>query len=335
MSYSKLGIINLMLSKIGDARVEDITEDTEQRIAATDVWDYILDEVMGDVCPPFSRFRVRMLRMDVIPAFGFSYAYAIPDGFLKFVKPAKDRPSIYPNTLDPDAYPHIIQSLMVPSGLEKITNGAFTGAATNWTLGAQWSYGTNNVSKVAGGVSTLSQDASDMVSIPVIDETYLLSLDVDGLDGGNLIPTLGGAVGMPIGQDGVGIEQYITAIDATGLILTPSASGVVCDVDNASVLKCSEILAMYIDYADSDEQPMYVNMIRKVTDVTRFTPQFINALAFRGAAELALKITEGMAKYQAMMNLYGTAKAKAMAEAQSMENVKGETGASSWEDAGR
>ena len=335
MAYTKLSIINLMLSKIGDARVEVMTEDTEQRISATNIWDFILDEVLEDVSPHFARYRVRILRLDVAPAFGFSYAYAIPNGFLKFVKSNKDRPSLYPNTLDPDAYPHVIQSIMIPSGLDKITNGAFTGAATSWTLGAQWAYGGNKVTKVAGEITTLSQAAVDMVSVPVADETYLLSLDVDDLDGGNLIPTLGGAVGMPIGVNGAGIEQYITAVDATGLTLTPSASGVVCSIDNVSILKCPEVMALYIDYADSDEQPAYINMIRKMTDVARFTPQFVNALAFRGAAELALRLTEGMPKYKAMMTLYDTAKSRAIAEAQSMENVAGETGASSWEDAGR
>src|SRR3989304_9908935 len=218
MAYSKLSIANLMLSKIGDARITTLGEDTEQYSAFNIIWEPILDEVLADISPHFARFRIRMLRLDVAPAFGFTYAYSIPNGFLKFVKSQKDRANIYPNTLDPDAYPHVIQSLLIPSGLEKLDNGSFA-SDTIWPKGTEWTIGGGKATKASGGISTLSQDASDMISVPVVDETYLLSLDIDGLSGGNLIPTLGGAVGMPIGVDGEGIEQYITAVDATGLIL--------------------------------------------------------------------------------------------------------------------
>ena len=335
MGYSKLGIINLALAKIGDARVEVITEDTEQRITATDAWEYIRDEVLEARPWHFAKTRSRLIRIDANPSYDFNFVYSLPDGFLKFIPNKIGLPSIYPNTRKGDAYPHIVHSILMPSGLDLISNGSFSGSATGWTLGAQWAYGSNKVTKSPGGVSTLSQAAGDMVSIPVAEETYLLSIDMSGISGENFIPSLGGVAGSPIGVDGVGMLQHITPADATGLVITPSAYGAIGSVDNVTLFKCSSLLVMSIDYEDSDDYPLYAEYIRRIIDPSKYSPSFVSALAFRLAAEMSLRLTEGITKYNSMMTLYEHALIRADATSQSMDSLEGETGASSWEDAGR
>lgn len=338
VNYSKLGIMNMAVGKLGSKRIiASLTENTDERIAATTVWDYILDEVLEAKGWHFAKTRTRIHRVDVIPAFGFSFAYIIPDDFLKFLYPKPDYPAIYPSTYDSTVLAHAVESMLIPDGLEKVTNGTFTGAATGWTLGAQWAYGSNKVAKVVGGVTTLSQLAAGMVSAPVADEIYLLDFEVSGLSGGSIIPSIGGTAGTPVSEDGDdNTSQHIQAINATGaLIFTPSASGVVCSIDNVSVLKCLDKLALLIDYEDSDDYPLYIGYIRRVIDPTRYSATFVKALAFRLAAEMALKLTEGMAKYNANIQLYGRSLAEAEAVTQSMDSIPNETGSTDWVDAGR
>ena len=335
MSYSKLGIINLALSKIGDARVEGLTEDTEQRITATDAWEYIRDEVLEAKPWHFAKTRSRLIRIDADPSYDFNFVYSLPDGFLKFVPTKLGLPSIYPNMGNGDAYPHVVHSILMPSGLDLISNGSFTGAATSWTLGTLWTYGSNKVTKAAGGVGTLSQAAADMVSVPVAEETYLLSIDMSGISGENFTPSLGAVAGAPIGVDGVGMLQHITPADATGLVITPSAYGAIGSVDNVSLFKCSSLLVMSIDYEDSDDYPLYAEYVRRIIDPSKYSPSFVSALAFRLAAEMTLRLTEGMAKYNAMMGLYVGALTKAEAVTRSMDSLDDEVGSTSWVDAGR
>lgn len=340
MAYSKIGIVNLGLNKIGVKKITDnsslIAETTDQAKAVNVVWDYILDEVLEARPWHFAKIRARLHRLDVTPAFEFDYAYGLPTDFLRFIYPKPDYPAIYPGTTALNSYQHVVESILVPDGLEKITNGSFTGNANSWTLGAQWTYGTNKVTKAAGGVSTLSQAVASMVSAPVADETYLLELDAEDLDGGSILPSVGGGYGTLISQEGTDLQQYIQAINATGdFTLTPSLSGVTLSIDNVSLLKCVDRLSLLIDYEDSDDNPLDIGYIRRVIDPTKYSPSFVSALAFRLAAELALMLTEGKEKYNSMMNLYGNALIRADSITQSLDSVPYETGSEDWENAGR
>ncbi len=338
MAYSKIGIMNLALGKIGHSTaIATLTEDTEYRIACTTVWDYILDEVLEARPWHFAKTRSRIHRVDVIPAFGFDYAYILPDNFLRLIYPKPDYPAIYPGGSSYNAYDHVIESLLIPDGLEKVTNGAFTGAATSWTLGTGWAYGTNNVAKVVGAVNTLSQVVASMVTAPVVDEIYLLDLDISSLAGGSLLPSIGGGVGTPIAYDGdTNTSQHIQAINITGaLTFTPSASAVVCTIDNVSLMKCLDRLALLIDYEDTDDNPLYIGFIRRIIDPTRYSPSFVSCLAFRLGAEVSLTLTEGQQKYNTMIGLYEKALIRADSVTQSMDSVPNEVGSEDWLTAGR
>ena len=338
MAYSKIGIMNLALGKIGHSTpIANLTEDTEYRIAFTTVWDYILDEVLEARSWHFAKTRARIHRSDVIPAFDFDYAYILPDNFLRLIYPKPDYPAIYPGGSSYNAYDHVIESILVPDGLEKVTNGTFTGAATSWPLGTGWAYGTNNVSKVAGAVNTLSQVTASMVTAPVVDEICLLDLDISSLSGGSLLPSVGGGVGTPISYDGdTNTSQHIQAINITGaLAFTPSASAVVCTIDNISLMKCLDRTALLIDYEDTDDNPLYIGYIRRIIDPTRYSPSFVSCLAFRLAAEVSLRITEGQQKYNTMIGLYEKALIRADSVTQSMDSVPNETGSDDWKNAGR
>lgn len=174
-----------------------------------------------------------------------------------------------------------------------------------------------------------------MVSAPVVDELYLLEFEVTAIAGGYLTPSVGGMNGNPVGEVGIH-QQYITASSATsGVILTPSDAGLTCTIDNISLLKVADRLCILIDYEDSEDDPLYMSFIKRVTDPTKYSPSFINALAFRLAAELSINRTESQNKYAAMMQMYEGALIRAEGVNQSLDYLDSEQGSDDWESAGR
>lgn len=85
----------------------------------------------------------------------------------------------------------------------------------------------------------------------------------------------------------------------------------------------------------TDGYNIYLTYVKKVTDVARYTPSFINALTYRLAAEFALSITESGGKYEAMIKLYEKAKKKAKAQSLTQDYLADEKGKSDWVNAGR
>jgi hypothetical protein len=70
-------------------------------------------------------------------------------------------------------------------GTEKLTNGTFTGSATGWTLGTDWSYGTNVATR--GGTGTndtaLAQTSANMATPLIVGDWYILSYSVSNISG--------------------------------------------------------------------------------------------------------------------------------------------------------
>jgi hypothetical protein len=122
------------------------------------------------------------------------------------------------------------------TGPEKITNGAM-GAATGWTLGADWSIGGGVATKAAGGASTLSQASADMVTPLVVGELYRLAYTLDTtVTTGGLTPSAGGWTGTNQTADGTYIEWF-RASSTAALTFTPGAAALTCTVNNVSLKK--------------------------------------------------------------------------------------------------
>jgi hypothetical protein len=85
----------------------------------------------------------------------------------------------------------------------------------------------------------------------------------------------------------------------------------------------------------TEDYDIFLTYVRKVVDPAKYYPSFINALAFRLAAELALTITESGSKYEAMTNLYIKALKKAKAASRAQDYIEDEKGSDSYETAGR
>lgn len=95
-----------------------------------------------------------------------------------------------------------------------------------------------------------------------------------------------------------------------------------------------DTVCLFTDYSN-DSYDLYLTYIKDVTDPTKYTARFVNALAFRWAAELALPRTEDYKKYDRMMELYRIALNDASALEQMLDFFEDEFGSEDWISAGR
>ncbi len=86
---------------------------------------------------------------------------------------------------------------------------------------------------------------------------------------------------------------------------------------------------------DNSDYDLYINYIKKETNPTRFSAQFISALSWRLALELSIIRTENKAKISFCEAKYKEALIGADSLNQSMDSIDEETGGDSWETAGR
>ena len=81
--------------------------------------------------------------------------------------------------------------------------------------------------------------------------------------------------------------------------------------------------------------PAAITYIQLITDYSQLMPGFVNALAYRLAAELAIAITEDQNKWQSMTEAYRDALNSSEAQNETMDFENNEDGSSSWLVAGR
>lgn len=93
-------------------------------------------------------------------------------------------------------------------------------------------------------------------------------------------------------------------------------------------------LCLFTNY-DNSTADLYLTYIRRVVNPERYSPSFINALAFRLAAEFALGLVKGQMLFDRMMDLYAVALTRAEAVTQSFDELPDEKGSRAWELAGR
>lgn len=113
--------------------------------------------------------------------------------------------------------------------------GAFTGAATGWTLGAGWAYGTNNIAKTAGA-GTAADDTFAATAGRIYDVTYTIAGWATAANRG-LKCTCGGVDGTTRTADGT-YTDTITATGTGGVLFTPTgtdAANVACTLDSVTV----------------------------------------------------------------------------------------------------
>ncbi len=81
------------------------------------------------------------------------------------------------------------------SGTQNTSNPLFTGSAADWTLGANWSYGSDKVTHSAGSDATLSQVVGDQ-QIPIISGgLYRVTMIIVDYSAGSIRMELGGGSG--------------------------------------------------------------------------------------------------------------------------------------------
>lgn len=123
--------------------------------------------------------------------------------------------------------------------------GAFTGAATNWTLGTGWAYATNNVAKNGDGTGTAAHDNFACV----IGRTYKLTYTISSWTVGTVTPSMGGVTGTAVGADGT-YTEYFTATAVTGLAFTPTNTARFV-LDTVTII-CQDVFVTYCTQAWKD-----------------------------------------------------------------------------------
>ena len=86
-----------------------------------------------------------------------------------------------------------------------ISNGTFTGAATSWTLGAGWAYGTNNVAHTPGSTATAAQNFTATSGV-----LYRVTFTLTGT-AGTVTPSIGAVNGTAAAGAAATYTQYIVA----------------------------------------------------------------------------------------------------------------------------
>lgn len=130
-------------------------------------------------------------------------------------------------------------SLFGSLGTEKVTDGAFP-SASNWTLGATWSFDATNLEiDHTSGTGLLEQDVS-----AVAGEVYYVSFEIKNATTGTVTVAVGGASGTAISANGIS-QATLTATTTGNLTFTPT-SGFDGSIDNVSVKKLNSTGNMYV-----------------------------------------------------------------------------------------
>ena len=88
MNYSQASISNLALGRIGArGQIVDINENSANAVKCLNVWDAVFAEVLSERDWKFAKTRVQLQLSPVTPLYTFRYAWALPQDFLRFVRP--------------------------------------------------------------------------------------------------------------------------------------------------------------------------------------------------------------------------------------------------------
>ncbi len=109
-----------------------------------------------------------------------------------------------------------------------VTNGAFTGDATGWTLGAGWAYGTNNVAATLSDAAMTQTPASPTILAGV---SYILAFDVTA-SAGSVRASVGGTNGTVRSTSATFTETIVAGADG---VLSFTGTGFTGTIDNVTL----------------------------------------------------------------------------------------------------
>lgn len=75
---SKIQIINAALAKLGQTQLTSLSENNESARTANALYDFVVEKVISRGPWSRARSRARLAQLASTPAFGYSYAYALP-----------------------------------------------------------------------------------------------------------------------------------------------------------------------------------------------------------------------------------------------------------------
>lgn len=349
MAYSELGIINLALGRIG---VKAITADdwatpsSTQAVKVAAVWEYIRDEVLEAADWKFAKKRSRLALLEETPASDFNYAYRLPQDFLRLA-------SIYPNSYD---YQFGAMNVMLgdypdfdPTASYTTSDYVRIGKYAKFDLGAGRHLFISAPYKLKDGHLLevhLESNTSDNLS--VVKDDYLITVKLANTTPANnygsliqgAIRALGTVGGVDVSElvvtenDAYAADRPTTGIDTPNIKLADGdnvwqcKSAVTGSAQNTS--KFPQDTTYWVQYAGNLVRCLLSNYslgfvmtyIARVTDATVYPPSFINALACRLAAELAIPLAESRQKEADMLTAYTRALTVAMEIDNSMDYME-------------
>lgn len=241
----------MALGRIGArGTITDLNENTPNAKKILAVWDFIFQEVLSERDWKFAKTRQQLQLSTVTPLYTFSYAWALPADFLRFVRPRRRQ--------TPQRYTQGFYWGWGPEG-----DGWYSRHDPPfWPFGYDWK------------VETLT--AGFLVNPPNPPVPYPPPFP-------------------------------------TGRYILTNYSGMTFNVST----------------------PAAITYIQLITDLTQLMPGFVNCLANRLAAEVAVSVTEDKAKFQGMMEMYRDSLNSSEAQNETMDFERDEDGSDAWERAGR
>lgn len=311
-NYSQAAIINLALNRIGArGQITDINENSYGNLSpnaqkAMIVWNPIFLEVLSERDWKFAKIRAQLQLMPTVPLYGFSFAWALPADFLRFVRPRPkkyDENYMWYNYGGCEGWYHRRNTPFFPH-VDYITETlpgicTFTGTINGNVLTA---------SMLTGGTINVGQP---LFGVGITQGTFIT------------------AWGTGTGTAGTySLNNSFTITTPESMTVTdPTSSTAKCVLTNYG----GNLGTGYGGYCG----PAMINYIRIITDYTQLMPGFVNCLANRLAAELAIGITEDKQKAAGYMEAYRESMNSAEAQNETLDYSYDESGSSTWLRAGR
>lgn len=368
LALGRIGVKRVSAVDATDA-LELPSENSDQAIIAADVWEFIRDEVMEARSWKFATRRKALGKHNVAPKSGYDCSYVLPDDFIRLAETTEDDPTIYP-----DGYPYKIETDMIPPGLGSALDfnpvTAYTAALTckigPWveldcgsskdiyvcapyqqddatilkvavatagddTLAVAGSGDTITISlaKTTSGKNTAALIQAAIRAVSTLDGVSLAAWTVTGNAAYDAAPPIAAT----IAATGLGSGNEVYECILAGTSKWPTNQTTYWQV---SVPSAAKILVTDFDNETASDE-LVVRYVAKLEDPTMYSPSFVNALAFRLAAELAIHLTEGMTKFKSMMEMYYLSLGKASEVNQSLDYFEtvdtwGNDKASNWAD---